>query len=231
MKGRIWGVAVAAALLLTVPSALGSHTPPPTGVTIAGSLQSELGCPGDWDPACAATAPRLRRRRRRLAGHVRRSRPALGVQGRRSTTLGRELRRARGARTAPTSRCRWPRRRAVKFYYDHETPLGHGQRSPRRSRPRPAASRASSAAPGDWDPGCLRSWLQDPDGDGIYTFVDDRPARRELRGEGRDQRVAGTRTTGRAARRTARTSRSRSRAPARRSRSPTSPSTHVLTIR
>ena len=22
----------------------------------------------------------------------------------------------------------------------------------------------------DWDPGCLRSWLQDPDGDGIYTF-------------------------------------------------------------
>src|SRR6185503_15663373 len=22
----------------------------------------------------------------------------------------------------------------------------------------------------DWDPGCLRSWLQDVDGDGIYTF-------------------------------------------------------------
>jgi len=24
-------------------------------VTIAGSLQSELGCPGDWQPDCAAT--------------------------------------------------------------------------------------------------------------------------------------------------------------------------------
>ncbi|HSK52286.1 MAG TPA: alpha-amylase family glycosyl hydrolase, partial [Clostridia bacterium] len=24
---------------------------------------------------------------------------------------------------------------------------------------------------GDWDPGCLRSWLQDPDGDGTYEFV------------------------------------------------------------
>lgn len=24
-------------------------------ITVAGSLQSELGCPGDWDPACAAT--------------------------------------------------------------------------------------------------------------------------------------------------------------------------------
>ncbi len=24
--------------------------------------------------------------------------------------------------------------------------------------------------PSDWDPACLRSWLQDPDGDGIYSF-------------------------------------------------------------
>ena len=23
---------------------------------------------------------------------------------------------------------------------------------------------------GDWQPDCLRSWLEDPDGDGIYTF-------------------------------------------------------------
>ena len=32
--------------------------PPPggvTAVTIAGSLQDELGCPGDWQPDCAAT--------------------------------------------------------------------------------------------------------------------------------------------------------------------------------
>ena len=29
------------------------HTPDPASVTIAGSLQSELGCPGDWEPACA----------------------------------------------------------------------------------------------------------------------------------------------------------------------------------
>src|SRR5436190_1306261 len=24
--------------------------------------------------------------------------------------------------------------------------------------------------PGDWQPDCLRSWLQDSDGDGVYTF-------------------------------------------------------------
>src|SRR5262245_55596019 len=34
---------------------LASHTPSPTSVTIAGSLQSEAGCSGDWDPGCANT--------------------------------------------------------------------------------------------------------------------------------------------------------------------------------
>jgi len=27
----------------------------PNSITLAGSLQEELGCSGDWDPACAAT--------------------------------------------------------------------------------------------------------------------------------------------------------------------------------
>src|SRR5215218_6567271 len=38
-----------------VSSAVASHTPAPSSVTIAGSLQSESGCTGDWDPACAQT--------------------------------------------------------------------------------------------------------------------------------------------------------------------------------
>ena len=39
---------------LAVPTRA-SDTPPPDGVTVAGSLQSELGCPGDWQPDCAAS--------------------------------------------------------------------------------------------------------------------------------------------------------------------------------
>src|SRR5687767_7812412 len=39
----------------TVVPVLASHTMAPTSVTIAGSLQSELGCPGDWQPDCAST--------------------------------------------------------------------------------------------------------------------------------------------------------------------------------
>src|SRR5688500_6322386 len=44
------------ALLPAVPNTVrADHTPDPTSVTIAGSLQSELGCSGDWQPDCAAT--------------------------------------------------------------------------------------------------------------------------------------------------------------------------------
>ena len=46
-------VALAAVGLVLLPAA--TATPDPTSVTIAGSLQSEAGCCGDWDPACATT--------------------------------------------------------------------------------------------------------------------------------------------------------------------------------
>ena len=42
-------------MLVLLPAATASHTPAPLSVTVAGSLQSEAGCPGDWDPGCAAT--------------------------------------------------------------------------------------------------------------------------------------------------------------------------------
>jgi Pullulanase X25 domain len=47
-------LAVAAAGLVLLPAATASHTPSPASVTVAGSLQSELGCPADWQPDCAA---------------------------------------------------------------------------------------------------------------------------------------------------------------------------------
>src|SRR5262245_40689508 len=52
---RIGLLGVLAAAMLLIPAATGSHTPNPTSVTIAGSLQSEAGCGGDWDPGCAVT--------------------------------------------------------------------------------------------------------------------------------------------------------------------------------
>jgi pullulanase-type alpha-1,6-glucosidase len=51
------GLAVAAvvAAILPVQRAAADHTPLPDTVTLVGSLQSELGCPDDWQPACDAT--------------------------------------------------------------------------------------------------------------------------------------------------------------------------------
>ncbi len=35
----------------------------------------------------------------------------------------------------------------------------------------PGSYQKALGCSGDWDPGCLRSWLQDPDGDGTYSFT------------------------------------------------------------
>ena len=59
-------LALVAALLgaQAPPSARAAEpTPIPSTVTLVGSLQSELGCAADWDPACAATELASARRR------------------------------------------------------------------------------------------------------------------------------------------------------------------------
>ena len=57
----------------------------------------------------------------------------------------------------------------VKFYYDHKS---HWITDDRNSviAVAPGDFQSELGCSGDWDPGCLRSWLQDIDGDGIYTF-------------------------------------------------------------
>ncbi|SNT64250.1 alpha-1,6-glucosidases, pullulanase-type [Asanoa hainanensis] len=56
-RWRFVVVAVFAVLASLVGApAFADHTPLPSQVTLVGSLQSELGCPGDWQPECAQTA-------------------------------------------------------------------------------------------------------------------------------------------------------------------------------
>ncbi len=57
----------------------------------------------------------------------------------------------------------------VKFYYSHET---HWITSSSNSiiAIAPGSFQSELGCENDWDPSCLRSWLQDPDGDGIFTF-------------------------------------------------------------
>jgi hypothetical protein len=65
---------------------------------------------------------------------------------------------------------------SVKFYYDHKS---HWITSNQNSviALAPGSFQSEIGCPGDWSQDCLRSWLQDPDGDGIYTFItEDIPA-------------------------------------------------------
>ncbi len=162
---RITGlfVVVAVAAVLMPLTAAADHTADPASVAIAGSLQDELGCPGDWQPECAVTDLTLED----------------GVwQGTFAVPVGDWEYKAAlndtwdeshpGANlalsvAAPTD---------VKFYYDHET---HWVTDDVNSTIATAAGSFQSelGCPGDWQPDCLRSWLQDPDGDGVYEFSTD----------------------------------------------------------
>ena len=58
----------------------------------------------------------------------------------------------------------------VKFYYDDKS---HWVTENIGSviATAPDSYQSELGCVGDWDPGCLRSWLEDADGDGIYQFL------------------------------------------------------------
>jgi len=58
----------------------------------------------------------------------------------------------------------------VTFYYDHGTHwITNDVLDPIVTAP--GSFQSELGCPGDWAPDCMRSWLQDPDGDGTYTFT------------------------------------------------------------
>jgi pullulanase-type alpha-1,6-glucosidase len=161
-------VALLAALVPLGGAALADDTPEPTAVTIAGNLQSELGCPGDWQPECAATG--LTRNpddgvwRGQLtvpAGSWEYKAP---VNGSWDENYGRFAQR-----NGPNIPLNLDAERAVRFYYSHAS---HWLTDDVRSAIATVAGDFQSelGCPGDWQPSCLRSWLQDADEDGTYTF-------------------------------------------------------------
>ena len=137
-------------------------------MTVAGSLQSELGCPGDWQPECATTHLGFDAEDTVWQGVF--AIPAGSWEykgaindswdenyGANAMENGSNIGLALGA---PTD---------VKFYYDHET---HWLTDDISSVIATVAGSFQSelGCAGDWQPDCLRSWLQDPDADGVYTF-------------------------------------------------------------
>ncbi len=144
------------------------QTSMPTSVTIAGSLQSELGCAGDWDAACAATHLTYDADDDVWQGSW--TVPSGGYEYKAALNDGWTenygLHAVPGGDNIPLN---LGADTNVKFYYDHKT---HWVTDNQTSviAVAPGSFQSELGCPGDWDPSCLRSWLQDPDGDGIYTF-------------------------------------------------------------
>jgi glycosidase len=160
---------VATLLPAAAPTAvLAGHTPKPTSVTVAGSLQSELGCSGDWQPDCTATHLTHDANDDVWQGPF--NPPAGGYEYKAplndSWTENYGLHAQQDGPNIPLTAPGTP----VKFYYDHKSHwITDNQNSVIAVAP--GSFQSELGCSGDWDPACLRSWLQDIDGDGTYTFT------------------------------------------------------------
>jgi pullulanase-type alpha-1,6-glucosidase len=163
---RVLAVIATTAVLVPLQAVVPAAAAPAT-VSVPGSHNSEMGCPGDWQPDCAAAGLALD--------------PADGVwKGTFQVPAGTYQYKAAidgswdenyGAGGVPggpdityTSAGG-----AVSFFYD---PVTHWVTSDAQGPVVTAAGSFTSelGCPGDWSPDCMRSWLQDPDGDGVFTF-------------------------------------------------------------
>jgi pullulanase-type alpha-1,6-glucosidase len=154
---------------LTPTDVWADHTPAPTGVALVGSLQDELGCPGDWQPECANselafdTADDLWQATFALPVGNFEYKVALNDAWDENYGAG-------AAANGPNIALNLSEASSVKFYYDHKS---HWITSNQNAvvAVAPGSFQSELGCPGDWQPDCLRSWLQDTDGDGIYTLV------------------------------------------------------------
>jgi hypothetical protein len=137
-------------------------------VTVVGSFQRELGCPSDWDSRCETT---------RLVydpvGDMWRGtwelppgkyEYRLTLEGSRQATYG-----AGSEQEGPSIPLVVRDPGQVTFYYDHKS---HWITDSLNSAivTVPGSYQRALGCESAWDPACMRSWLQDPDGDGMYEL-------------------------------------------------------------
>ncbi len=168
---RLVGAATLAASLLAGAHPIGpalANTPDPASVTIAGDLETALGCANNWDPACAAAhlaydaGDDVWQNSWAVPAGSWQYKAALND----GWTENYGLNAAPGGDNIPLN---LGAATNVKFYYDHKT---HWVTDNHTSviATVPGSFQSQLGCPGNWDPGCLRSWLEDPSGSGTYSF-------------------------------------------------------------
>jgi glycosidase len=141
----------------------------PVSVTIAGSFQDELGCVGDWMPDCALT--HLAFDAEDAVWQATFDLPAGNWEYKAALDDSwTENYGAGAAQNGPNIPLVLAAPMSVKFYFDDAT---HWVTDDQGSviGTAPGSYQSELGCAGDWDPGCLRSWLEDPDGDGVGRFA------------------------------------------------------------
>ncbi|WP_031459223.1 pullulanase-type alpha-1,6-glucosidase [Chloroflexus sp. MS-G] len=151
---------------------LAQTTPDPKTVTIPGTIQSVLGCPGDWQPSCSVTylaydpATDVWSARFELPAGSYEYKVALNDSWAENYGLN-------ARRDGPNIPLQVPAPTTVRFIYDHKT---HWVTDSINTPIIVAVGDFQTAlgCPVANDPTCLGAWLQDPDGDGLFTFTTNR---------------------------------------------------------
>ena len=161
------------ALILSIVPALAQELPPdglpvPQVVSIAGDFQGALGCAGDWNTDCAATYLALDgnslvwRGTFEMPAGSHQYKVALNESWTDNFGLG-------GEYYGENIPLELAEPTLVTFIYSHETYFVTDNVNSIIANV-PGSFQDEIGCSGDWAPDCLRSWLQDPDGDGIYTW-------------------------------------------------------------
>ena len=148
-----------------------AQTDAPSLVVIPGTIQSKLGCPGDWQPECQKTALTFSEADGIWRGEfelpVGSYEYKVALNGTWDENYG-----GLAQRNGPNIPLALSQPTSVRFYYDHRT---HWVTD--------SVNATIAAVIGDFQtslgcaednsPTCLAGWLQDPEGDGTYLFVTD----------------------------------------------------------
>ena len=135
-----------------------------TTIALVGNLQDELGCPGEWQPECEATEMQS------VDDNIwslNVDLPAGSYEYKAALDDGwDENYGAGGAAGGDNIVLELAEETNVTFYYDHSSHWitdDHNHVIPTAA----GSYQSESGCADDWLPDCLRSWLQDADGDGV----------------------------------------------------------------
>ncbi len=149
-------------------AALGDPVTQPSAVSVPGTHNSEMGCAADWAPECDQAQlaldaeDQIWKKTFTIAPGSYGYKAAIAKAW--SENYGAKAEREGANIDYETVDG------VVTFYYDHATHwITSDEEGPIVTTAGSFQSELGCAA--DWDPACMRMWLQDPDGDGVYSIA------------------------------------------------------------